>query len=136
MSDKMNADKCIAQALVKIQNSIEQKSRVKYETMAAALQLSREELSEIIGPNTATLSRIFTKSNAYINPLSKEGELARLLLRLYCSLDVLFGGNQNQCQLWLRSHNKHLSGIPIDLIKSIEGLVFVIEYLDSMRAMN
>ena len=105
--------------------------------MAVALQLSREELSEIIGPSTATLSRIFTtKSNAYINPKSKEGELALLLLRLYRSLDVLFGGNQNQCQLWLRNNNKHLSGIPIDLIKSIEGLVFVIEYLDSMRGKN
>lgn len=105
-------------------------------TMAAILQLSQKDLSEIIGLSTATFSRIFKSSNAFINPETKEGQLALLLLRFYRSLDALFGGNPNQCRLWLRSHNKHLNGIPIDLIKSIEGLVFVIQYLDAMRGKN
>ena len=106
--------------------------------MSEELELSREELSQIIGPSTATLSRIFNfkKSNFYLNPESKEGELALLLLRLYRSLDVLFGGNAKQGSLWLRSHNKHLNGVPIDLMKSVEGLVMVIEYLDAMRGKN
>jgi hypothetical protein len=104
--------------------------------MANILQLSQKDLSEIIGPSTATFSRIFYNTNFYINPETKEGQLALLLLRFYRSLDVLFGGNANQCRVWLRSSNNHLSGTPIELIKSIEGLVFVIQYLDAMRGKN
>ena len=104
--------------------------------MAQILQLNQKELSEIIRLSPATLSRLFNKSEVLINPETNEGQLALLLLRLYRSLDALFGGNPNQCRLWLRSNNKHLNGMPIDLIKSIEGLVFVIQYLDAMRGKN
>lgn len=99
-------------------------------TMAKILHLNQKDLSEIIGLSTATFSRLFNNSEVLINPDTKEGQLALLLLRLYRSLDALFGGNTNQCRLWLRSNNKHLNRVPIDLIKSIEGLVFVIQYLD------
>jgi len=105
-------------------------------TMASILQLTQKELSEIIGLSTATFSRLFNNSSVLIDPKTKEGQLALLLLRFYRSLDALFGGNANQCCLWLRSNNKHLNGVPLDLIKSIEGLVFVIQYLDAMRGKN
>jgi hypothetical protein len=105
-------------------------------TMADILQLNQKELSEIIGPSAATFSRIFNQSNSFINPKSKEGQLALLLLRFYRGLDALLGGNTSQCRVWLRSYNKHLNGVPVDLIKSIEGLVFVIQYLDAMRGKN
>lgn len=100
--------------------------------MTERLGLNRQELSAIIGPSESSLSRIFTKSN-YIDPTSKEGQLVILLLRLYRSLDALFGGNAKQCQLWLRSENKHLNGKPINLLQSIEGLILTIQYLDAMR---
>lgn len=105
-------------------------------TMAGILQLNQKELSEIIGPSTASFSRIFNQTNTFINPESKEGQLALLLMRLYRGLDALLGGNSTQCRVWLRSYNKHLNGVPLDLIKSIEGLVFVIQYLDAMRGKN
>src|SRR3990167_5416203 len=98
--------------------------------------LSRQEVSAILGPSESSLSRLFSKPNIYIDPSSKEGQLAILLLRLYRSLDTLFGGNAKQCQLWLRSENRHLQGVPIELIKKIEGLIFVIQYLDAMRGKN
>lgn len=100
------------------------------------LKLSRQELSAIIGPSEASLSRIFTKPDCYLDPASKEGQLSLLLLRLYRSLDALFGGNAQQCQLWLRSDNHHLNGTPIKLMQSIEGLVCVTQYLDAMRGKN
>src|SRR3990167_7160229 len=74
------------------------------------LGLSRQELSFILGPSEATFSRLFNHSSEnpkYLDPSSKEGELAILLLKLYKNLDLLLGGNKNQCQLWLRSENKH-----------------------------
>lgn len=111
---------------------------------AERLNLSRQELSAIIGPSDSSFSRLFNEPKQraanqprfYIDPNSKEGQLAILLLRLYRSLDVLFGGNEKQCQLWLRSENSHLQGVPIKLITKIEGLIFVIQYLDAMRGKN
>ena len=104
--------------------------------MSTRLQLSRQELSAILGPSEATLSRLFTKEGAFLEPDSKEGQLALLLLRLYRSLDTLFGGNEKQCQLWLRSENSHLRAKPIQLVQSIEGLVSTVRYLDAMRGKN
>jgi hypothetical protein len=106
---------------------------------AEKLEITRQELSAIVGPSESSLSRIFnsTKSKQnYIEPSSKEGQLAILLLRLYRNLEVLFGGNEKQCQLWLRSENLHLGAVPIDLIKSIEGLIQTIQYLDAIRGKN
>jgi hypothetical protein len=103
--------------------------------MAENLELSRRELCAILGLSEASLSRLYDEKR-FINPQSKEGELAAMLLRLYRSLDALFGGNQAQCRLWLRSENRHLSNTPILLIQSIEGLITTITYLDAMRGRN
>ena len=129
------------------ETSQEDKKRVLSKALVRAadrLNLTRQELSAIIGPSETSLSRLFNEPKQraanqpqfYIDPNSKEGQLAILLLRLYRSLDVLFGGNEKQCQLWLRSDNVHLQGVPIELIKKIEGLIFVIQYLDAMRGKN
>ena len=100
------------------------------------LSLSRKELSNIIGPSEPSLSRLFNKQDYYIDPHSKEGELAVLLIRLYRSLDVLFGGNTEQCRQWMKSDNAHLGMEPIKLIQSIPGLIHTVEYLDAMRGKN
>lgn len=96
--------------------------------MADRLNLSRQELSATLGPSESSLSRLFSKSTPTLDPDSKEGELAILLLRLYRSLDTLFGSNENHCQLWLRSENTHLNDKPLHLIQSIEGLVQTVQY--------
>lgn len=104
--------------------------------MVELLQLSRQDVSVIIGLSEASLSRLFSGQKNFIDPHSNEGQLAILLIRLFRSLDTLFGGNAEQCRLWLRSNNKHLDTTPIELIKSIEGLVRCIQYLDAMRGKN
>ncbi|MGE3920414.1 MAG: antitoxin Xre/MbcA/ParS toxin-binding domain-containing protein [Gammaproteobacteria bacterium] len=96
------------------------------------LGLKRSELAAIIGTSPASLSRLFS-GNHEMNIHKKEAELALILLRLYRSLDTLLGGNTKQIQDWLRSPNKHLNGIPIELIQSVEGLIVVTTYLDAMR---
>jgi hypothetical protein len=99
--------------------------------MADYLLFSRRELCSILGLSEASLSRLYDEKR-YIDPNSKEGEIALILLRLYRSLDILFGGNQKQCQLWLRSENQHLGAVPAKLIHSIQGLNSTIQYLDAM----
>jgi len=119
-------------------NSDEDKKHVlskAFIRMSERLCLSRQELSAIIGLSEASLSRLFN-TQSFLDPDSKEGQLAILLLRLYRSLDALFGGNAKQCELWLRSENEHLQGVPIDLIYSIQGLINTVQYLDAMRGKN
>lgn len=96
------------------------------------LTLTRQELCKIIGISEASMSRLFEKIKV-IQPDSKEGELALLLIRVYRSLDVLVGGNNEQAKLWFRANNFHLNGIPAELVQKIEGLNKVTLYLDAMR---
>ena len=97
------------------------------------LDVKRPELSAIVGLSESSLSRFFNKHDCYIDPATKEGELAILLIRLYRSLDILFGGNKEQCRLWIKNDNTHLGMTPIKLIQSIPGLMHTVEYLDAMR---
>jgi hypothetical protein len=120
-------------------STLEDKKRVLRKALIRVteqLDVKRQELSGIIGLSESSLSRFFSKQDYYIDPSTKEGELVILLIRLYRSLDVLFGGNKEQCQLWLKNENKHLGMPPIKLIQSISGLIHTVEYLDAMRGKN
>lgn len=119
----------------KLQNE-EQKKEVLRKSLLRAteyLHISRKELCTILGMSEASASRL-AEGQRLIDPTSKEGELALLLIRLYRNLDTLFGGNSEQYQQWLRHENFHLQGIPIYLVQTIPGLVEVTSYLDAMRA--
>lgn len=102
-------------------------------TLAAAEQLGlrNRQLSAVIGSSEASVSRL--KSGRGLEPESKEGELALLFLRLYRSLDALVGGDDAKARDWLHAANHHLGGVPADRIRTVEGLVDVVQYLDAMR---
>jgi len=98
---------------------------------AQRLGLSQKVMARTLGVSEATVSRL--GSGRRISPDSKEGELALLLLRLFRSLDSLFGGNEAQSRAWMHAANHHLGEPPIALIERVVGLMQVVEYLDSMR---
>lgn len=98
---------------------------------AARLGLTHRQLAAVIGVSEATVSRL--QSGRGIDPARKEGELALLFVRLYRSLDALVGGDDAQARAWLHAPNEHVGGVPADRIRSVEGLVDVIGYLDAMR---
>ena len=100
---------------------------------ADLLGVSRKELSEIVGISEATLSRMH-QGQSVISLGTKEGEVATQLVRIYRSLDSLFGGKSELCSRWLKASNDHLGGIPLNLTKNIQGLIHVAGYLDAMRA--
>src|SRR5205807_2182274 len=95
------------------------------------LGLRNRHLALIIGSSEASVSRL--QNGRGLDPESKEGELALLFLRLYRSLDALVGGDDAKARNWLHAMNDHLSGIPADRIRTVEGLVDVVQYLDAMR---
>ena len=95
------------------------------------LGLTRKALGRIIGVSEASMSRL--TGGRRIDPDSKEGELALLLLRLFRSLDPLGGGDAGRARSWFEAHNLHLGGIPSEMVATAEGLVDVTQYLDAMR---
>jgi transcriptional regulator with XRE-family HTH domain len=100
---------------------------------ALELRLSNAALARVIGLSEPSISRVANGARG-IDPLSKEGQLALLLVRLYRSLDPLVGSDPQKRHDWLRSHNKALNGTPAALIESPYGLVTTLAYLDGMRA--
>ena len=98
---------------------------------ARRLGLRNRQLADVLGASEASVSRL--RGRRVIEPASKEGELALLFLRLYRSLDALVGGDDAKAEAWLRAENLHLNGIPAERIRTVEGLVDVVQYLDAMR---
>lgn len=98
---------------------------------AGRLGIRNRVLAGVVGLSEASVSRL--QHGRALDPRSKEGELALLFLRLYRSLDALMGGDDGKARLWLHAANDHLRGAPVDRIRTVEGLVDVVQYLDAMR---
>jgi hypothetical protein len=98
---------------------------------ARLLGLRNRELAAVIGASEASVSRL--AGGRLIESQSKEGELALMFLRLFRSLDALVGGDEAKARAWLHAENTHLGGVPAERIRQVEGLVDVVQYLDSMR---
>ena len=96
---------------------------------AVELELGRADLARVLGKDRSTLSRA-----KGIDPASKTGELALLLIRLYRSLSVLVGNDRMQLRHWFHTANRHTGGIPAQQVQRTEGLVEIVQYLDAMRA--
>ena len=88
---------------------------------------SRSELGKILGRDRSSISR------AGVDPGSKAGELAKLLIRCYRSLAVLVDDNESQMREWLSTANTHTGGVPQRQLQTVNGLVTVCEYLDAIR---
>lgn len=96
------------------------------------LGLSGAALGRTIGLSEPSVSRI-VKGDKPIEPASKEGELALLLVRVYRSIDALVGTDDQKRQTWMNTHHKVLGGVPLKLVQRVEGLVATLHYLDGMR---
>lgn len=99
--------------------------------VADRLGLRNRDLAEVLGSSEASISRL--ARGRRIDPTTKEGELALLLIRLYRSLDALVGGDDAKARAWLHAENTHVAGVPAERIRRVEGLVDVVGYLDAMR---
>ena len=91
------------------------------------LGLTQADLGRVVGRDRTALSR------KAIEPDTKSGELALLLIRAYRALFVLVGGEPRQMKHWMHTHNHHVGGVPAELVRSVPGLMRVVEYLDAIR---
>ena len=111
-------------------NNIDESAVLGRAAMRAAdkLGLSMQQLATIVGRDRTSISR------RGIEPHSKSGELALLLVRCYRSLAVVGNDNGDQLRHWMQTQNRHTGGIPAEQIESVNGLVSVCAYLDAIRA--
>ena len=93
---------------------------------AKGLGLTQTEVGEAIGRNRAGLHQ-------GIDPHSKPGQLSTYLVRIYRSLYTIVGGDSQVMKHWMSTENSHLGGVPSECVKTPEGLVLVMHYLDSLR---
>ncbi|MDZ7784241.1 MAG: MbcA/ParS/Xre antitoxin family protein [Halioglobus sp.] len=91
-----------------------------------ALGLTQSEIGAVVGRDRTSLRR-------GIDPDSKSGELAALLIRLYRSLYALVGGDAEAMRHWMDTENHHTGGVPREQIRSVTGLTGVLEYVDAIR---
>ena len=99
---------------------------------SALLDITQSCLAQILGLSPSTVSRMANGTYA-LDTQKKEWELGALFVRLFRSLDALIGSNDTAARAWLNGLNPGLVGRPVDLIRSTEGLVRVVQYLDSAR---
>jgi hypothetical protein len=110
--------------------SIQSKSGILSEALinaGKALGLSQTELGEAIGKDRTTIAR------RRIDPHSKAGELALLLIRCYRALYGLVGGEKSAMRHWMHAENRHTGGVPAEQIKSVGGLIRVGNYLEAIH---
>lgn len=100
---------------------------------AEHLALPNAVLAEMLGVSVPTVSRMKAGTHALADG-SKPFELAQVFLRMFRSLDAIVGSDDAASQSWMRTENRVLNGRPIDLIRSVTGLVAAASYLDGRRA--
>ena len=91
-----------------------------------ALGLSQTDLGVIIGKDRTSISR-------GLDPHSKSGELALLLIRCYRDLYALVGGQPQDIRHWMHAENLHTGGVPAEQVRTVQGLSRVLQYLDAIR---
>jgi len=97
---------------------------------ANLMSIKKKELADILKIDQSTLSRSLKSG---IKPKSLKGEVSLMIIRVYRSLAVLSGNNMEFINHFLRTPNKYFKAKPIDLMRSIEGIVKLNAYLDLMK---
>lgn len=98
---------------------------------AEQLGLSQSALAEVLGVHRTTITQL--KKNLKLDPNSKQGELALLLIRLARALFALTGGDQVWIQHFMRTPNRATGGVPAEQVTRLEGLLAVLRFVDGMR---
>ena len=99
---------------------------------ATLLGVTQRQLADTLGLSAPTASRLFAGKYRLSPTRSKEWELGLLFVRLFRSLDALWG-HEGTARAWLSTYNTALGATPLELIRSTTGLVRVVDYLDHAR---
>lgn len=99
---------------------------------ALLLGLGTSDVMQILG---VTERVAFDVRQGYqdLDPDSKEGRQAAMLVRAQIALDVMVGKNDGLARAWLGGQNRELGGVPIELMRQ-GNLDKVVAYLEGRMA--
>lgn len=100
---------------------------------AEILGLTQAALADVLGVSPATVTRM-SQGNNDLREGSNEWELAALLVRLYRGLDAIMAADEEALRSWMHNHNNGLRAVPAEHIRTIQGLVDTVAYVDAYRA--
>ena len=94
------------------------------------LGLKQKEFGQIVGLSPTKVSHLWAASYQLNPSIKSEWENSILFIRLFASLDAILG-EKEAARTWLRGENSALGDSPLNLIQNVEGLVHVVNYVDS-----
>lgn len=101
---------------------------------AKHLNVGPTDLAVIVGISQSSASRMFS-GGFTIKEGTPEWQLAALFVRFYRGLFSIVGNNDELAREWLTTGNHAFDGqSPLEVIKSIIGLVAACDYIDAHRA--
>lgn len=100
--------------------------------VAENLGLESVHLEMVLGMNYISISQL--KQDVELEPTSKPGQKALLLINLFQSLYSLSGGDTDWMRSFMYTYNGVTGGIPNEQIQSEAGLVKVTQTLQSLLA--
>jgi len=102
---------------------------------ARALGLSQNDLARVLGVSASSVSRM-GRGTFRLVPGDKHWELGLLLVRIYRALGAICAGDPASIRGWMTHYNHDLAAVPGQRIRSVHGLVEVLDYLDANRAIT
>jgi len=100
---------------------------------ADLLGVNNREFAAIIGVSPSFVTKL--RAGASVLPFNtKSSELAIQFVRAFRSLDAVMGGDATTAKAWIRNHNTALDAVPVAYMKSVVGLIDLVNYLDQRRA--
>ena len=99
---------------------------------AEHLHLSQSQLAIVLRMDVVAITQLQNQSE--IDPNSKQGKLALLLIRLYQALYTLTGSDREWIDHFLTSENRVTGGIPANQIETMDGLISILNFVESIRA--
>lgn len=118
-----------------VPNALRRASVLTHAVLSAAdlLGLTQASLADVLGVSPATVTRMAQGGND-LREGSNEWELATLFVRLYRGLDAIMASDKESLRSWMQNPNKGLHAVPADHIRTIQGLVDTVAYVDAYRA--
>lgn len=100
---------------------------------AAVLGIEPARLAQVLGVSTSSITRL--SSGTYsLKSTKKSWELAVLMVRLYQGLESIMAGDEIAMRSWMWNPNIALHATPAEHIATVQGLVSVVEYVESSRS--
>lgn len=100
---------------------------------AAFLGIAQTELAIMLKISPGAMTKSLKNG---IDPNKLQGRYSLMIIKVYRSLFVLLGGNKQQMTKWIRGKLILFNKSPIDMMYDETDIVYLIEYLGSMKAKN